>query len=55
MCIRDSVPYSDDRGNFDPAWTIFMVAVILAAVGVTIYLVYVLEIIKGPRSRNTNG
>ncbi|MBK5231539.1 MAG: undecaprenyl/decaprenyl-phosphate alpha-N-acetylglucosaminyl 1-phosphate transferase [Thermoleophilia bacterium] len=46
------VPYSDDRGHFDPAWTIFMVAVILAAVGVTIYLVYVLEIIKGPRARS---
>lgn len=49
------VPYSDDRGNFDPAWTIFMVAVILAAIGVTIYLVYILEIIKGPRSKNSDG
>ena len=46
------VPYSDDRGHFDLPWTIFMVAVMLAAVGVTIYLVYVLEIIKGPRARN---
>jgi len=49
------VPYSDDRGQFHPAWTIFMAAMILAAVGVTVYLVYVLEIIKGPRSRDEPG
>ena len=40
------VPYSDDRGNFDFLWTMLMVFVILAAVGVSAYLVYVLEIIK---------
>jgi UDP-GlcNAc:undecaprenyl-phosphate GlcNAc-1-phosphate transferase len=40
------VPYSDNRGNFDPAWTALMVAVILAAVAVTAYLVLVLEIVK---------
>ncbi|MGB0119748.1 MAG: MraY family glycosyltransferase [Solirubrobacterales bacterium] len=49
------VPYSDNRGNFDPAWTIFMGAMILIALGVTVYLVYVLEIIKGPRSRDEPG
>lgn len=49
------VPYSDDRGNFDPVWTSFMVVVIMAALGVTVYLVYVLEIIKVRRSKNGKG
>ena len=49
------VPYSDDRGNFDPVWTAFMAVVVLAAVGVTIYLVYVLEIIKLGRPRDEPG
>ena len=40
------VPYSDDHGHFNLPWTLLMVIVILAAVGVSAYLVYVLEIIK---------
>ena len=40
------VPYSDDRGNFEPGWTALMAVVILAALAVSVYLVYVLEIIK---------
>ncbi len=40
------VPYSDDRGNFELGWTLLMAAVILSAVAVSVYLVYVLEIIK---------
>ncbi len=46
------VPYSDNRGNFDPAWTALMVAVILAAVVVTAYLVVVLEIVKLKRTQD---
>jgi len=46
------VPYSDNRGNFDPAWTALMVAVILAAVAVTAYLVVVLEIVKLKRTQD---
>lgn len=46
------VPYSDDRGNFDPIWTAIMVAVLLAALAVTVYLAFVLEIIKRPRWRD---
>ena len=45
------VPYSDDRGNFDFVWTAVMAIVILAAIGFTVYLAYVLEIIKGPRAK----
>ncbi len=40
------VPYSDDRGNFDPLWTAIMAAVILLAVVASIYLAVVLEIVK---------
>lgn len=46
------VPYSDDRGNFDPLWTAIMIAVLLAALAVTVYLAFVLEIIKRPRWRD---
>ncbi|MCB0827261.1 MAG: undecaprenyl/decaprenyl-phosphate alpha-N-acetylglucosaminyl 1-phosphate transferase [Solirubrobacterales bacterium] len=46
------VPYSDDRGNFDLLWTAVMAVVILAAIAVTVYLAYVLEIIKGPRPKD---
>jgi UDP-GlcNAc:undecaprenyl-phosphate/decaprenyl-phosphate GlcNAc-1-phosphate transferase len=47
------VPYSDDRGNFDPLWTIVIVACLLLALAASVYLVYVLEILKlrGVRSR----
>jgi UDP-GlcNAc:undecaprenyl-phosphate GlcNAc-1-phosphate transferase len=40
------VPYSDDRGNFDALWTAVMAAFGLAALAASVYLVYVLEILK---------
>src|SRR5215211_706306 len=40
------VPYSDDHGHFDPAWTLVMVGFGLLAVAASIYLVLVLEILK---------
>jgi UDP-GlcNAc:undecaprenyl-phosphate GlcNAc-1-phosphate transferase len=47
------VPYSDDRGNFDFAWTIVIIACLAVAVAASVYLVVVLEILKlrGVRSR----
>jgi UDP-GlcNAc:undecaprenyl-phosphate/decaprenyl-phosphate GlcNAc-1-phosphate transferase len=43
------VPYSDDHGNLDAGWTVFMVALGLAVVAASAYLVYVLEILKFKR------
>ena len=40
------VPYSDDRGNFDPVWTAIMAVVLLAALAASVYLAIVLEILK---------
>ncbi|MFM9149999.1 MAG: hypothetical protein ACKORA_05930, partial [Solirubrobacterales bacterium] len=40
------VPYSVDRGNFDPIWTAIMAAVIQLAVVASVYLAVVLEIVK---------
>jgi UDP-GlcNAc:undecaprenyl-phosphate GlcNAc-1-phosphate transferase len=40
------VPYSDDRGNFDPLWTVVMALCIVAALAMSIYVIYVLEILK---------
>ena len=40
------VPYSDDHGNFDPAWTAVMIGCGLVAVAASVYLVVVLEILK---------
>jgi UDP-GlcNAc:undecaprenyl-phosphate/decaprenyl-phosphate GlcNAc-1-phosphate transferase len=40
------IPYSDDRGNFDTAWTAVIVAVLLLALAASVYLVAVLEILK---------
>lgn len=45
------VPYSDDRGNFDPAWTAVMGACLLGALAASVYLVEVLEILKLRRVR----
>ncbi len=45
------VPYSDDRGNFDAAWTAVMVGCGVVALAASIYLVYVLEILKLRRLR----
>ena len=39
------VPYSDDRGNFDAAWTVVMAVLLLLALAYSVYLIYVLEIL----------
>lgn len=48
------IPYSDNRGNFDFVWTAVMVAFLLIALAVSIYLVVVLEILKFRRVRRRN-
>ena len=45
------VPYSDDHGHFDAAWTLVMVGFGLLAVAASVYLVLVLEILKLKRFR----
>src|SRR5271165_296908 len=40
------VPYSDHHGHLELGWTIVMVAIGLIAVAASVYLVYVLEILK---------
>jgi UDP-GlcNAc:undecaprenyl-phosphate GlcNAc-1-phosphate transferase len=45
------IPYSDDRGNFDPAWTIVMVAILAVGAAASFYVIYVLEILKLRRFR----
>jgi UDP-GlcNAc:undecaprenyl-phosphate/decaprenyl-phosphate GlcNAc-1-phosphate transferase len=45
------VPYSDDHGNFDAAWTAFMVIVLVGALAASIYVISVLEILKLRRIR----
>ena len=45
------VPYSDDHGNFDTGWTLVMIGFGLLAVAASVYLVYVLEILKFRRFR----
>jgi len=45
------VPYSDNHGNFDAAWSLVIVAFGLIALAATIYLVYTLEILKFRRFR----
>jgi UDP-GlcNAc:undecaprenyl-phosphate GlcNAc-1-phosphate transferase len=40
------VPYSDHHGHYHLGWTLVMVAIALSAVGASVYLVYVLEILK---------
>jgi UDP-GlcNAc:undecaprenyl-phosphate/decaprenyl-phosphate GlcNAc-1-phosphate transferase len=45
------VPYSDDRGNFDALWTVVMAVLLLLAVAYSVYLIYVLEILKLRRGR----
>jgi len=47
------VPYSDDRGNFDPFWTAVMLLCFLAVIAASFYLVVTLEILKLRRSRAT--
>jgi UDP-GlcNAc:undecaprenyl-phosphate GlcNAc-1-phosphate transferase len=45
------VPYSDGVGNFHAGWTVVIVAFGLVAVAASVYLVYVLEILKFRRFR----
>jgi UDP-GlcNAc:undecaprenyl-phosphate/decaprenyl-phosphate GlcNAc-1-phosphate transferase len=45
------VPYSDDHGNFDPAWTAVMAFCGVLALAASVYLVEVLEILKLRQTR----
>src|SRR6266550_6010663 len=45
------VPYSDNHGHFNVAWTVVMVACSVAALAASVYLVVVLEILKLRRFR----
>ena len=45
------VPYSDDRGNFDPFWTTVILLCFVAVLAASFYLVVTLEILKLRRSR----
>lgn len=45
------IPYSDDRGNFDPEWTAVMIAFLAVALAASIYVIVVLEILKLRRLR----
>src|SRR5204863_10039477 len=49
------VPCSDDCGHFNLGWTLVLVAFGLLAVGASLYLVYVLEILKFTRFRRRIG
>jgi UDP-GlcNAc:undecaprenyl-phosphate/decaprenyl-phosphate GlcNAc-1-phosphate transferase len=40
------VPYSDDHGHFDPAWTAVIIGCLLVALAASFYLVVTLEILK---------
>jgi UDP-GlcNAc:undecaprenyl-phosphate GlcNAc-1-phosphate transferase len=45
------VPYSDNHGHFDAPWTAVMLILIAAALAYSVYLVYVLEILKLRRAK----
>jgi UDP-GlcNAc:undecaprenyl-phosphate/decaprenyl-phosphate GlcNAc-1-phosphate transferase len=45
------VPYSDNHGHFDALWTAVMVVLLLGALTYSVYLIYVLEILKLRRGR----
>ncbi len=45
------VPYSDNHGHFNPAWTAVMVVCSVIALAASVYLVVVLEILKLRRFR----
>jgi UDP-GlcNAc:undecaprenyl-phosphate/decaprenyl-phosphate GlcNAc-1-phosphate transferase len=45
------VPYSDDHGNFDPAWTAVIVVVGIIAIAASVYLLLALEVLKLRLSR----
>jgi UDP-GlcNAc:undecaprenyl-phosphate/decaprenyl-phosphate GlcNAc-1-phosphate transferase len=40
------VPYSNHKGHYDTGWTLVMLAIGLVVVAASVYLVYVLEILK---------
>jgi UDP-GlcNAc:undecaprenyl-phosphate/decaprenyl-phosphate GlcNAc-1-phosphate transferase len=45
------VPYSDNHGHFHAFWTTVMLVLIAAALAYSVYLIYVLEILKLRRGR----
>jgi len=45
------IPYSDDHGNFDPAWATVMAALLAGAVVASVYALFALEILKLRRFR----
>jgi UDP-GlcNAc:undecaprenyl-phosphate/decaprenyl-phosphate GlcNAc-1-phosphate transferase len=45
------IPYSDDRGHLDPGWSAVMLLCFGIALAASVYLVYVLEILKLRRLR----
>jgi UDP-GlcNAc:undecaprenyl-phosphate GlcNAc-1-phosphate transferase len=45
------VPYSDNHGHFNAFWTAVMLVLIAAALAYSVYLVYVLEILKLRRGK----
>ncbi|HXF30760.1 MAG TPA: MraY family glycosyltransferase [Solirubrobacterales bacterium] len=45
------VPYSDNHGHFDALWTAVILVLIAAALAYSVYLVYVLEIVKLRRAK----
>jgi UDP-GlcNAc:undecaprenyl-phosphate GlcNAc-1-phosphate transferase len=45
------VPYSDNHGHFNLLWTAVMAILLLLALAASVYLVYVLEIVKLRRGR----
>jgi UDP-GlcNAc:undecaprenyl-phosphate/decaprenyl-phosphate GlcNAc-1-phosphate transferase len=45
------VPYSDNHGHFHAGWTALVLALILVALAYSVYLIYVLEILKLRRGR----
>jgi UDP-GlcNAc:undecaprenyl-phosphate GlcNAc-1-phosphate transferase len=45
------VPYSDNHGHFHAGWTALMLGLIAVALAYSVYLVYVLEILKLRRGR----
>src|SRR3954451_11457465 len=49
------VPYSDHHGHFNAGWTLVLIGFGLLAVGASLYLVYVLEILKFSRFRARQG
>ncbi len=43
------VPYSDDHGHLHAGWALFMGALLVGVLAASVYLVYVLEILKFKR------